>query len=159
MKTILKLSAFLLLPLLLLSGCFEDHASQFHLDDVNKLEWAPPNPASSSLTYTAELDADQTESEVVSLEVQLIGAQNGSDRTAGVAVSETDADEGTHFELADSEVVIPANSNSGTVEVRILSGSIANGESYSVTLELQEGTELGVANNMKDLLLTIEKGE
>lgn len=158
MKTILKLSAFLLLPLLL-SGCFEDHASQFHLDDANKLEWAPPNPASSSLTYTAELDADQTEPETVSLTVQLIGAQSGSDRTAGVAVSETDANEEEHFELVDSEVVIPANSNSTTVDVQILSENIANGESYSVTLELQEGTELGVAKNMKDLLLTIEKGE
>lgn len=158
MKTILKLSAFLLLPLLF-TGCFEDHASQFHLDDANQLEWAPPNPSTGSLTYTATLDADQTDSETVSFTVQLIGAQSGSARTAGVTVSETNADAGVHFELSSTDVVIPANSNSGTVDVQILSENIANGESYSLTLELQEGTELGVATNMKDLLLTIEKDE
>lgn len=157
-QTIVKFSVLLMLPLLM-TGCFEDHASQFHLDDANEVEWAPPNRASSSLTYTANLDADQTEPKTVSLEVQLIGAQSGSDRSVGVAVSETDADEGTHFELSSSDVVIPANSNSGTVDVQILAENIENGENFSVTLELQEGTELGVATNLKDLLLTIEKDD
>lgn len=157
---VVKLTALLLFTTVLVScdGLFEDHASQFHLDDINQVEWAPPNPASSSLSYTAELEAGQTAPETVSLEVQLIGAQTGSDRTAGVAVSDTDATEGVHFELLNSEVVIPANSNHGTVEVRILAENIADGESYSVTLELQEGPELGVATNMKDMNLSIEKG-
>ncbi len=153
---IIKFALLMALPLLLW-GCFEDHASKFHLDDINQLEWAPPNPASSSLSYTANLDADQTESKIVSLEVQLIGAQTGSDRTGGVAVADTDADEGVHFDLLSSDVVIPANSNHGTVEVEIHADNIANGESYSVTLELQPGSELGVASNMKDMNLSIEK--
>lgn len=155
-QTIVKLSALLVLPLLMW-GCFEDHASQFHLDDINQVEWAPPDRSSSSLSYTANLDADQTEPKTVSFTVQLIGAQTGSDRTAGVAVSDTDADQGVQFELLDSEVVIPANSNHGTVEVRILSDNIENGGIYSAILELQEGPELGVATNMKDMNLTIEK--
>jgi len=158
-KNTLKLTS-LLLAVLLVVGCdglFEDHASKFHLDDVNQVEWARPNPASSSLSYTAELDAGQTESEVVELTVQLIGAQTGEDRTAGVAVSDTDATEGVHFELLNNEVVIPANSNHGTVEVEILSENIADGDSYSVTLELQEGPELEVAVNFKDMNLSIEK--
>lgn len=158
-KNTLKLTS-LLLAVLLVMGCdglFEDHASQFHLDDINQVEWARPNPASSSLSYTAELEAGQTEPEIVELTVQLIGAHAGSDRTAGVAVSDTDATEGVHFELLNSEVVIPANSSFGTVEVRILADNIADGESYSVTLELQEGPELGVAVNMKDMNLSIEK--
>lgn len=153
-----KFSAFLLLPFLLL-GCFEEHATQFHLDDVNQVEWAPPDPSSSSLSYTAELDADQTEPVTIELEVQLIGAQTDSDRMAGVIVSETDADEGVHFELLSNDVLIPANSNHGTVEVQILSENIANGESYSVLLELQETSELGVAVNMKDMDLSIEKDD
>lgn len=158
---IFKIALLILASFLLMScdGLFEDHASQFHLDDVNQVEWAPPDRSSSSLSYTAELDADQTEPETVTLEVQLIGAQIGSDRTAGVEVSDTDAEVGVHFELVNSEVVIPANSNHGSVEVQILADNIANGESYSATLELQEGPELGVALNMKDLNLSIEKAE
>ena len=155
-KTTLKFTVLLLLPLLMW-GCFEDHASQFHLDDINQVEWAPPDRSSSSLTYTANLEEDQTESKTVAFTAQLIGAQTGSDRSVGVEVSETDADEGVHFELLDDEIVIPGNSSSGEAEVRILAENIENGGSYSVTLELQEGSELGVAVNMKDLLLTIEK--
>ncbi|MFO7848154.1 DUF4843 domain-containing protein [Rhodohalobacter sp.] len=158
-KNTLKLTS-ILLAVLLVTGCdglFEDHASQFHLDDINQVEWARPNPASSSLSYTAELDAGQTEPEIVELTVQLIGAQTGSDRTAEVAVSETDATAGTHFELLNSEVVIPANSSFGTVEVRILADNIADGESYFAILELQDGPELEAAVNFKDMSLEIEK--
>lgn len=158
-KNTLKLTS-LLLALFVATGCdglFEDHASKFHLDDVNQVEWARPNPASSSLSLTVGLDAGQTEPEIVELEVQLIGAQTGSDRTAGVAVSDTDGTEGVHFELLNSEVVIPANSNHGYVEIEILSENINDGDSYSVTLELQEGPELDVAVNFKDLNLSIEK--
>jgi len=158
-KNTLKLTS-LLLAMYLLVGCdglFEEHASQFHLDDINQVEWARPNPASSSLSYTAELEAGQTEPELVELTVQLIGAQTGSDRTAGVAVSETDATEGVHFELVNSEIVIQANSNFGTVQVRVLADNIADGEEYFVILELQEGPELDVAENFKDMNLEIEK--
>jgi len=158
-KNTLKLTS-LLLAVYLLVGCdglFEEHASQFHLDDINQVEWARPNPASSSLSYTAELEAAQTAPEVVELTVQLIGAQTGSDRTAGVAVGSTDATEGVHFELLNSEVVIPANSNHGTVEIRILADQIADGDGYSVVLELQEGPELEVAENFKEMNLSIEK--
>lgn len=158
-KNTLKLTS-ILLAVFLVTGCdglFEEHASQFHLDDINQVEWARPNPASSSLSYTAELDAGQTEPELVELTVQLIGAQTGSDRTAEVAVSETDATEGTHFELLNSQVVIPANSSFGTVEVRVLADNIADGENYFVILELQDGPELEVAVNFKDMSLEIEK--
>lgn len=157
-KFLYKLSALFILPFLFL-GCFEEHATQFHLDDVNQVEWAPPDPSSSSLSYTAELDADQTEPVTIELEVQLIGAQTSSERTAGVIVSETDADEGVHFELLSNDVLIPANSNHGIVQVQILSENIANGESYSAILELQESSELGVAVNMKDMDFRIEKDE
>ncbi|CAN5473448.1 hypothetical protein BH23BAC3_BH23BAC3_28740 [soil metagenome] len=157
-KFLYKLSALFILPFLFL-GCFEEHATQFHLDDVNQVEWAPPDPSSSSLSYTAELDADQTEPVTIELEVQLIGAQTSSERTAGVIVSETDADEGVHFELLSNDVLIPANSNHGIVQVQILSENIANGESYSAILELQESSELGVAVNLKDMDFRIEKDE
>jgi len=157
-QTLLKLTAFFLLPMFLW-GCFEDHASKFHLDDANQVEWAPPDRSSSSLSYTATLEADQTEDKTITLEVQLIGAQSGSDRVVGVAVSDGDAVEGQDFEILNSnnEVVIPANSNHGNVDVQILASNIENGESVSTILELQEGPELGVAVNMKDLSLTIEK--
>jgi len=160
-KTFIKLAALSMLPILMW-GCFEDHASQFHLDDANQVEWAPPDRSSSSLSYTATLEADQTENETITLEVQLIGAQTGSDRVVGVAVSEDgDAEAGQHFEILNSnnEVVIPANSSSGTVEVQILASNIGNGESVSTILELQDGDELRAAVNLKDLSLTIEKEE
>lgn len=157
-KKISKLSVLLMLPFLL-QGCFEDHASQFHLDDANQVEWAPPDRNSANLAYTVELEADQTDSETIILEVQLIGAQTNSDRSVFVAVNEDDALEGTHFEITSNEVVIPANSNHGEVEITILAENIGNGESFSAELELQEGDELGVAVNMKDMSLTIEKAE
>ncbi len=162
-QTIFKLAP-LLLTLSFFMSCdslFEDHASQFHLDDINQVEWAPPDPSSSSLAYTAELEAGQTEPEVIELEVQLIGAQSGSDRSAFVGVLESDSDgvEGQHFNILNSnnEIVIPANSNHGVVEVEILAANIADGEDYFVVLELREGDELGVAVNMKDMNLSIEK--
>lgn len=159
-KLLIKLSV-LLFTALLMWGCFEDHASQFHLDDANQVEWAPPDRSSSSLTYTATLEPGQTDNETITFEVQLIGAQSGADRTVGVEATDGDAVEGTDFEILNSnnEVVIPANSNSGTVEVQILAANIEDGESISAILELQEGPELGVAVNMKDLVLTIEKEE
>lgn len=157
-RNMFKYSILLVLPLLF-AGCFEDHASQFHLDDANQVEWAPPDRNSSSLSYTAELDAGQTDSETITLEVQLIGAQTDSDRSVFVAVNEDDAEEGEHFEITNNEVVIPANSNHGEVEIVILSENIADGEELSAELELQEGDELGVAANMKDMSLTIEKAE
>ena len=162
-KNTLKLTS-LLLAVLLVVGCdglFEDHASQFHLDDANQVEWAPPDRSSGSLSYTATLVADQAEDKTITFEVQLIGAQSGSDRVVGVAVSDGDAVEGQDFEILNSnnEVVIPANSNHGNVDVQILASNIENGESVSTILELQEGPELGVAVNMKDLSLTIEKEE
>lgn len=150
-----------MLPLLMW-GCFEDHASQFHLDDANQVEWAPPDRSSSSLSYTATLEPDQADNKTISFEVQLIGSQSGSDRVVGVAVSEDgDAEEGQHFEILNSnnEVVIPANSSSGTVEVQILASSLGNGESVSTILELQDGSELRAAVNLKDLSFTIEKEE
>jgi hypothetical protein len=159
-QTIFKRSALLIFPVLLW-GCFEDHASQFHLDDINQVEWAPPDPSSSSLVYSAELEADQTESKTISLVVQLIGAQTGEDRSASVAVAEdnSDATEGEFIEILNqnNEVVIPANSNHGEVEVEILAENIGNGRDVFYQLELQEGSELGVAVNMKDMNLSIEK--
>jgi hypothetical protein len=152
----LKLAVLLLMPLLML-GCFEDHASKFHLDDINQLEWAPPNPNSSSLSATVTVAADETESQTASFTVNLIGAHAGSDRTAGVTVASTNAQEGVHFELSSTEVVIPANSSFGQVEVIVHSDNFDNGDSYSLTLELQPGSDLGVATNMKDLNLTIRK--
>ncbi|TVR35229.1 MAG: DUF4843 domain-containing protein [Balneolaceae bacterium] len=151
-----KLAVILIFPLLLW-GCFEDHASQFHLDDINQVEWAPPNRASSALSYTANIAADQTEPKTVSLVVQLIGAHSGSDRTVGVQVASGDAEEGVHFDILNEDVVIPANSSHGDVEIRINSANLNNGDSFSVTLELTEGPELGVAANMKDLNLQIQK--
>lgn len=156
--TFLKLSVLIMLPLLML-GCFEDHAAKYHLDDINQVEWAPPDRSSSSLSYTAELEANQAESKTLEFEVQLIGAQTDSDRSVSVDVADTDADEGTHFQVLNSDVTIPANSNHGTVEVEILAENVQNGEEFYVILELQEGSELGVAVNMKDLTLNVEKAE
>ncbi len=161
LKNTLKLTSFLLAVLLVMGcdGLFEDHASQFHLDDINQVEWARPNPASSSLSYTAEFEADQTDPKTVSLKVQLIGAQTGSDRSAGVAIVDGDAVEGTQIDILNSnnQVVIPANSNHGTVEVGLNSENIGNGRDYFAQLELQEGEELEVAVNFKDMAFTIEK--
>lgn len=152
----IKFVLLLLVPFLML-GCFEDHASKFHLDDINQLEWAPPNPSSSSLSATITVPADETETQTASFTVNLIGAHASSDRTAGVNVASTDANEGVHFDLTSTEVVIPANSSFGEVEVIVHSENLNNGDSYSLTLELQPGSELEVAVNMKDLNLTIQK--
>lgn len=162
-KTIFKLAS-LLLTLSFFMSCdslFEDHASQFHLDDINQVEWAPPDPSSSSLSYTANIDTDQTEPQTVSLEVQLIGAQTGSDRSVGVAVADGDAAEGTHIEILNSnnQVVIPANSNHGTVEIQIITENIGNGRDYFAQLELQDGDELEAAANLKDMAFSIDKDE
>lgn len=155
-QKISKLTLLIVLPLLLW-GCFEDHASNFHLDDINQVEWAPPNRATSNLSYTANLAADQTEPKIVTLQVQLIGAQSSNARTAGVRAAAGDAQEGTDFEILNSEVVIPANSNHGDVEIRINSANLDNGDNVNVILELTEGPELGVAVNLKDFNLRIQK--
>lgn len=166
MKSFNKHATFLIIVLISFvtwscESLFENHASQFHLDDINKVEWARPNPASSSLSYTAALEADQTDSETVTLEVQLIGEQVDYERSVfvGVVDDETDATEGEHFQINNdnNEVVIPANSNFGEVSIEIFADNMNNGDELSALLELQEGEELGVAVNMKDMDLTIEK--
>lgn len=155
-STVIKISVLFVLPLLLL-GCFEDHASQFHLDDINQVEWAPPDRSSSSLSYSADIEADRTSPKILEFEVQLIGAQTGSDRSIGVSVSATNGDEGSQFNLLTPTVTIPANSNHGTAQVEVVSENVGNGRDFSFTLELQETSDLEVAVNMKDMNVSVDK--
>ena len=155
-QTLIKFVLVLAVPFLLM-GCFEDHAAKFHLDDINQVEWAPPNRNSANLSAIINIPAGETAQVTRTFTVQLIGAHAGADRSVGVTIASTDAEEGFHLQLASSEVVIPANSSFGEVDVIINAQNIADGESYSATLELLPGTELGVAPNLKNLNLSIRK--
>ncbi len=155
---IFKLATLLVLPLVMW-GCFEEQ--EFDLGDENQLEFAPPDPASGSLSYTATMDADQDESKTVEFTVQLIGGHEDHDRTASVAVDAdaSEAVEGEHFDLIDSEVVIEANSSSDEVELEIYADAIDNDEELFLLLEIQGSDELEAAPNLSRLEVDLVKHE
>ncbi len=155
-SNLLKLGALLILPLMMW-GCFEEQ--DFDLSDANQVEWAPPDPASSSLSDDIIFDADQTESEVHSYEVQLIGAQADEGRSVGVTVNEdaSEAIEGEHFELQTTTVTISANSNNAEVDVEIMADAFENRDELFFQLVLQDGDKLRAAPNLAELDLEVEK--
>lgn len=157
----LKLGVALLLLPLLLVGCFEEELITY--DGPSVVEWEPPDRADNLLELTAALDPDQQEPEDITLGVQLIGPQENTDRTINVGVSEdaSEAQEGVHFEILNdgNTAVIPANDSFGDVDIRIHADQLENGETLEAILVLEESDDLGVAENMREFELTIEKEE
>lgn len=157
-NNLFKFGALLVLPLIVW-GCFEEQ--DFDLSDVNQVEWAPPNPASGSLSYTANLDADQDDSKTLTFTAQLIGAQSGSDRSVSVAVNqdESSAVEGQHFDLESTTVTFAANSSQSEVDVVIYADAFENRDELGFQLVLQDGDELRAAPNLSALDVDVEKDD
>lgn len=97
---------------------------------------------------------------LIELTAQLIGPQQESDLSLGVAVraDETTAEAGVHFRLVDDgRFTIPANSSRGPVRVEVLDGSLAPGARRDLVLELQgdEAQEVAAAVNVNTFRLII----
>ena len=163
-RTILTLGILLILPAFLI-GCFEEQRITLE-DHPPQVEWAPPNPNSADLEYTATVDSAQVadgESKDITLEVGLIGTQEPNDRTINFAVDEdeSDAEEGVHFEILNdgNTATIPGNESFGDVNIRVHGDDLEPGQSVLAVLVLQESEDLGVAVNMSEMELTIEREE
>lgn len=144
---------------LLTVGCFEDREQLF---EEQVLEWEPLDRSTNALDTTVELEADQSESETITLRMQYAGEQQPEDRTGTFKIHEdTDATEGEHFEvLSDKEVTIPANSSfSEDIVIEIHADNIENGENFLVVLEITDDGDIGPMENYKVFFITIEKGE
>ncbi len=157
-NNLFKFGALLVLPLIVW-GCFEEH--DYDLSDVNQVEWAPPNPASGSLSYTANLDADQDDPKTLTFTAQLIGAHADQDRSISVAVDqdESSAVEGQHFDLESTTVTFAANSSQSEVEVVIYADEFDNRDELGFQLVLQDGDELRAAPNLASLDVDVEKDD
>lgn len=142
-----------------LTGCFEDRDILF---EEQALEWEPLDKSTNDLDTTVELEADQTEAETVTLQIRYAGEHQPEDMEGTFEVHEdTDASEGTHFEvLTDSPVTIPANSSfSEDIEVQVNADEIGNGESYMIVLEITDEGDILPMENYKDFVIEIEKAE
>lgn len=139
----------LLLISVSLTGCLNDLFSQKDLtyQDDPQLEFRP-------LNATEAEDAGAVE-----VLVQLIGPQQDSDTPISFSVnsSETDAVEGTHYDLATSSPVsLAANSSAATITINLNGTTLNDGEIRTLVLTLDESNEITPAENLKTHTLIIE---
>lgn len=147
-KIVQHFSIVLIVSLFILSGCsdlFPEKDLTYQGETL--VEFSPRDD-----TY----NEDEGEIEV---RVQLIGPQRDSDLSIDFSVnsSETDAVEGTHYDLiTSSPVTIPANSSWGTITIDLNGTSLDEGESRVLVLTLEGGGGVEPAENLKTYTLTIE---
>lgn len=139
----------LLLVSLFLNGCLNDLFEQKDqtFQGEPKLEFRP---------QTDTFDEDEGTIDVL---VQLIGPQRGSDLSVAFSVNsaETDAVEGTHYELVTSSpVTLAANSSATAVTINLNGTTLDDGEVRTLVLTLDENNEVEPAENLKNYTLTIE---
>ena len=139
----------LLLVSVSLTGCLNDLFEQDDqtFDGTPQLEFRP---------QTDTYDEDEGEIEVL---VQLIGPQRDSDISVFFEVnsSETDAIEGTHYDLVSSSpVTLAANTSAASVTINLNGTSLSDGETRTLVLTLSDQNEVLPAENLKNYTLTIE---
>lgn len=149
-------SAFFIM--LVVTGCFDDRKILF---DHQLLEWEPPNRATNALSANIKLDADETESQIISLRIQYAGAHLSHAITGvfEVYAPETTATEGEHFKISgDKSLAIPANSSvSEPVEIEILSAAYNPGDSFDIVLRIIDDSDVPPMENYKDFVITVSK--
>lgn len=95
----------------------------------------------------------------LSLRTNLIGPQMGSATTLSFSVVDgTTAVEGTHYALPNgTDYTLPANSSFASIDIEILDGSLDEGESRVLRLELEGASDgsIGAAENFDDFTVTI----
>ena len=133
------------------AGCdFEQFDGAYDGDPVMEFDQVPGGPYSLSVAEG---------SGTVSLRTNLVGQQQGSDKTLSFTVSESStAVEGTHYSLPNgTEYSLPANSSFGDIEINVLDDSLEPGQSGTIVLELQGSTDgtIGAAENLDDFTITI----
>lgn len=151
---IIILSSIVLM--LLVSGCFDERENLF---TETQLEWEPPNPANNSLNATVDFEADQTESETVTLRMRFAGAHQ-SNALTGVFEIDSEAVEGEHYDVSSYSVEIPANSSfSEEIEIEIYADAFVNGEEIDLLLTITDESDVEPMANYKDFVLTVEKAD
>lgn len=146
-----RLAAFALLVGLPLSGCFDTFAEPYD---------GPPLVEFAQVGGQYSATVNQTAG-TVQLPVNLIGPQQGSPITINVRVDEAStAVEGTHYSFPDgAQVTIPANSNTGFLNIDIINGGLPAEATATGTLIMElEGSADGSiqgAENLDDFTLTI----
>lgn len=92
----------------------------------------------------------------VNINVQLIGPHSSTDTPVNFSVTgASTAAAGTHYNLAATSVVIPANSSFGTIAVQVVDGSVPAGEIRTVVIELADTGDVLAAENYKTFTLRI----
>ncbi len=91
----------------------------------------------------------------ISFQLNLVGAQTGSDRTVAVSVvsTGTTAVAGTHYTLPAS-VTIPANSSFGILTVTVLNPGATSG-TRDLIIQIDGGTDVKPSENYKTIGLRI----
>ena len=109
-----------------------------------------PNASGSPMTLLSK-SISVDERGVDSVLVQLIGPQLSNDAEIEFSISEeSSAVEGEHFEFVNPGTrtfTIPANSSSGYIVYEVIPGSVADGESVALILNLIGNNQIGISKN------------
>jgi len=134
---------------------FEDRDQIY--DGPPVVEFGPTLPA-GSYSQSVTFPADSDQSTTVSIRVNYIAAPPESSINGSFQVSGGDAVDGTHYSLPEGTTfTIPAGENSTDIQVQLLGSGLSNGESVSLTLELQEGQDYEVSANYKEFQISASK--
>lgn len=167
-------SLFLVVPALLLAslaltGCFADNTIEY--DDAARVAFKqggtdpavdprgalPGVPDNEGLIEAEVEDSMRT----VNLLVQLVGEQYTDDLTVNYTVNDTltTAEEGVHYNIADDEVIIPADSSTAFLQVDILGALESNTdqeETVAFSLQGNAGRGVEVAKNYQTFVINIQ---
>ncbi len=123
------------------------------LEQRDRTYQGPPQLEFFPLDRTANEGSGQ-----VSVEVQLIGEQRGSPTNVVFSVldAETDAAAEDYDIVTASPVTIPANSSQTNITIDLNGSGIPEGEFRTLTLQLEDGSDVEPAPNLRQFELTIQ---
>lgn len=122
------------------------------------IEFAPTVPE-GSYSVSASFPAGSEGSETLDLRVNYIAPPPDSPINGSFQVTDGNAVDGQHFSLpGGTDFTIPAGENFTDVEVQLLGSGLSDGESVSLTLELQDGEEYEASANYRQFEIQVSKG-
>ncbi len=147
-------TGLLLISCFILVGCFDDRT---HLFEEKVLEWEPPNPATNALSGKVKFKAGETGSKTYNLRIRYAGKHQAKPIKAVFTV-DSDATEGTHYTISSKVVTVPeASSFSEEINIELIGGAMADGDSYDMILTITEDSDVKPMENYKNFVLSVEK--
>lgn len=160
MKKSYNFSKYLLITLvLLLSGCFEERNQHWELE---YLEWSPPDKSTNALSLDLNLEAEQTDTQIMHLQMQYAASHKSVDITGTFTIDEVNssAEEGKHFDILNESrtVTIPAGESfSNDIQIEVKADAFDKGEEHNIVLLITNEGDAAPMENYKEFNIVIRK--